>query len=192
VATQGLRGCAHVQIYGADARLWPGSRVSYAGDVDQVFPGAHFHPRRVQMSYTNPSNQCPFVTDDRSAAERDARRRSSEQQIEYVLASREYFEGEVEYIVAPMDDFRELHGSGGWLIDDLYGRLITPDELVAESVCCDIDEALLEATMRISHGAPSLFIGIRDGDYLVAPLSAWRRFSAVGWVKLDDFKAKRS
>lgn len=140
----------------------------------------------------NSSNQYPFVTYERSAAERDARRRSSQQQIEYFLGTREYFEGEVEYISAPMDDFRELHESGGWLIDDSYGRLITPDDLVAVTVCCDIDEALLEATMRISHGAPSLFIGRRDGDYLVAPLSAWPRFAAVDWVKLDEFKATRS
>ena len=140
----------------------------------------------------NSSNQYPFVTDDRSAAERDARRRSSQQQIEYFLGTREYFEGEIEYIVAPMADFHELHDSGGWLIDDSYGRLITPDDLVAVSACCFIDEALLEATMRISLGAPSLFIGRRDGDYLVAPLSAWPRFAAVDWEKLDEFKSTSS
>ena len=144
------------------------------------------------MSRMKHSNKLPFVTDDRSAAERDARRRSSEQQMEYFLGVREFTNGDVEYIVAPMDNFRELHNSGQWLIDDSYGRLLTPERLVAAYVCCDIDEALLDATMRISHGAPSLFIGRRDGDYLVAPLSIWPRFSAVDWVKLDEFAGKSS
>lgn len=158
------------------------------GDVAPLHPETlRTLNHELQMSPTQHSEKQPFVTDDRPAAERDARRRSSEQQIEYVLGSREYFEGDVEFIVAPMDGFRALYDSGGWLIEDSYGRTLTPADLVAAYVCCEIDEAMLDATMRISHGAPTLFIGHRDGDYLVAPLSDWPLFSAVEWVKLDEF-----
>ena len=144
------------------------------------------------MNPTDHSEQLPFVTDDRSGAERDARRRSSEQQIEYVLGSREYFEGDVEYIVIPMCDLRALRDAGGWLIEDSYGRQLTEADLVAAYVCCEIDEALLDATMRISHGSPSLCIGRREDDYIVAPLDQWPRFAAVGWRQLDRFTQKGS
>ncbi len=139
------------------------------------------------MSPTNHSKQHPFVTYDLMAAQYDARHRSSVQQIEYVIGVREDFDCNVEYIVVPFSDFRPLHQAGGWLLDDSYGRPITPQYLIAACVCCDIDEAMLDATMRISHGAPPLFIGHRDSDYLVAPIADWPRFSAVGWRTLDEF-----
>ena len=142
------------------------------------------------MHNVKPGEQLPFVTNDRSAAERDGRRRSGEQQIEYFLGVREFVNGDVEYIVARMDDFRALHDSGGWLHDVTYGRPMDPNHLTAAYVCCDIGEAMLDATERIIHGSPSLFIGSRDGAYLVAPMEKWPRFSAVGWRKLDEFAKK--
>jgi len=139
------------------------------------------------MNPTNHSEQHHFVTYDLSAAQHDAQRRSSEQQIEYMIGVREDIDFAVEYIVAPFSDFRTLHQADGWLLDDCYGRPITPQGLIAAFVCCDIEEAMFDATLRISHGAPPLFIGRRDGDYLVAPSADWPRFSAVGWRKIDEF-----
>lgn len=142
------------------------------------------------MSPMKHSNNRPFISDDRSAAERDARRRSSEQQIEYILGVREFTDSGVQFLVAPMEKFRELRDSGQWLIDVSYGRPITPDDLVGAYGCCDIGEAMLEATMRIGLGAPPTFIARRDGEYLVAPIADWPRYAEVDWVKLDEFAAR--
>ncbi len=133
------------------------------------------------------SERQPFVTNDRSAALRDARRRSSQQRIEYFLGVRESTNDDVEYIVAPDGDFLALHDEGGWLYDESYGAPITPDDLTAAYVCGDMDEAMLDATMRITAGAPALFIALREGGYLVAPLVDWPRFAKVGWQKIAQF-----
>lgn len=182
----GARGAVDKTREEQAARLWSPPEVSHAGSCRALHLGRSItFCGESLMSPTIHSKQPPYVTDDRAAAQRDAQRRSSEQQVEYVLGLREDVDCDVEYIVSPFSDFPALRRSGGWLLDGSFGRPITADDLIAAYVCPEIDEAMMDATMRVTHGAPSLFIGHRDGAYLVAPITDWPRFSRVGWRQID-------
>lgn len=118
------------------------------------------------------SRDLPYVTDDYSDADRDARMRSSRHGRAYFIGVR-FFDDEPEYLVAPLADFRRFH-TVGWLLDRTYGEPRDPDHDYFVYFASDYEDAVLEAALRLHRVGIATAIAVGYGEdethYVVMPL----------------------